>query len=799
MIKSKEEFLKELASYPELKDNVMVYVFAVNPDLNISDRTSFFDNVKNYYERYKIQKPNIGSIQEQREDEIEKWKGLDLRVKSIRLKSVRGFPESELPFGIDLVNEKDEPQSMVILGGNGTGKSSLYDAVEFVYCDAVGEAQLRRFEEGNRDRYRFFLEHFENGIENTFCVLETVDKKFDLQESPNIPESVKNRINPNTHFISDFDVYENGQLNYERNIPHSFHNLIARSIGLESLLEFNRHLKSFLSYRRSKENRGISTSKKNIETQKKIVETNTKAIAERKTKLEQLEENQKAIPEESAIKGLIETLGQLKQNHLSLSTLGSRIKESKNFFENAYTDFVSKEVKSAGLNELQFLNLGQELLTKHEKCPFCENSKLHKDEIRASVTKRIENINRLNEATQKVQKAQGDFVDVITHFHSQLNSVKSAVTREMMLLKDKAEFTDLNQKESIILGYLSNLLAEDFFTDILNLDENPNYLKDKNRYVADLTKEHSEFLNSISDIESKATNFFVERNGELQKIDDLIRRKTQTKSATEQIIEIKKEITDFETQIRIANEVIIKEQKNVEELETIQALFNEVKESTKEYEKWAATKINEAVSTAFAPIKLIVEKVLESYFEMDNRNIDLIIAKVPDEYDEETGEILSEVITAQIKPKNQNVEPQAVGKILNTFHYRLFSTMVAVAIAIASRKNTQINIPLVLDDIFYASDFENRATVENFIEVLFKMFEDFTPDLPLQLILFTHDQLIFESAIKVLSEIKPRHDIAFTKLFPHSEASLADGFKNIVYKLPAYYPHKLLKNQLSIS
>jgi len=799
MIKSKVDFLKELATYPELKDNVMVYVFAANPNLNISDKTSFFDNVKNYYERYKSQKPNIESIQEQREDEIEKWKGLDLRVKSIRLKSVRGFPESELPFGIDLVNEKDQPQSMVILGGNGTGKSSLYDAVEFVYCDAIGEAQLRSYEKRNGDRYRLFLEHFENGIENTFCVLETVDKKFDLQESPNIPESVKNRINPNTHFISDFDVYENGQLNYEKNIPDSFHNLIARSIGLESLLEFNKHLKLFLSYRRSKENRGINTAKKNIETQKQIVETNTKAIAERKTKLEQLEKNQKAIPEENAIKGLIEILGQLKQNPLSLSTLGNRIKESKTFFENAYTDFVSKQVKSAGLDELQFLNLGQALLNKHENCPFCENSKSQKDEIRASVTKRIENIKSLNEAAQKVQKAQGDFVDVITHFYSQLNSLKNAVTREMAVLKDKAEFTELNQQESIFLGYLSNLLAEDFFTVISDLEENPNYLKGKNSYVAALTKEHSEFLNSISEIESKATNFFEERNDELQKIDDLIKSKTQTKSATEQIIEIKKEITDFETQIRTANQVIISEQKNAEELEKIQSLFNEIKESTKEYEKYASYKINEAVSTAFAPIKLIVEKVLESYFEMDNRNIDLIISKVPDEYDEETGEILSEVITAQIKPKNQNAEPQAVGKILNTFHYRLFSTMVGVAIAIASRKNTQINIPLVLDDIFYASDFENRATVENFIEVLFRMFEDFTPDLPLQLILFTHDQLIFESAIKVLSEIKPEHDIVFTKLFPHSEASIADGFKNIVYKFPAYYPHKLLKNTLSFS
>src|SRR5690606_34309042 len=107
--------------------------------------------------------------------------------------------------------------------------------------------------------------------------------------------------------------------------------------------------------------------------------------------------------------------------------------------------------------------------------------------------------------------------------------------------------------------YLSNLLGEDFFTDISELEENPNYLKDKNKYVADLVKRYSEFLNSISVIESEANKFFEERNGELQKIDDLIKSKTQTKSVTEQIIELNKEVTDFEAQIRTANQVIATE------------------------------------------------------------------------------------------------------------------------------------------------------------------------------------------------------------------------------------------------
>ena len=37
-----------------------------------------------------------------------------------------------------------------------------------------------------------------------------------------------------------------------------------------------------------------------------------------------------------------------------------------------------------------------------------------------------------------------------------------------------------------------------------------------------------------------------------------------------------------------------------------------------------------------------------------NREIDLVISKQPEEYDEETGEVLSEIIIAQLKIKNNS-------------------------------------------------------------------------------------------------------------------------------------------------
>ena len=108
---------------------------------------------------------------------------------------------------------------MIILGGNATGKSSIYDAIEYSYCNSIGEALLRAYKEGSEDDVRFmdFLEHNENGQVNIFCQVQTQSESFDIQEhKENIPREIRDKINPDTHFVSDYDIYTKGQLDYEK-------------------------------------------------------------------------------------------------------------------------------------------------------------------------------------------------------------------------------------------------------------------------------------------------------------------------------------------------------------------------------------------------------------------------------------------------------------------------------------------------------------------------------------------------------------------------------------------------------
>ncbi len=240
MIKNKETFLKQVALMPELRGNRISLVFALRPSIDISNKTKFVDNLSTYFIMQKEEdREKINLNSDKKVSDIEKWLGKDLRIKKIKLNSVRGFPKTSKPFGIDFTNTLGKPQSMIILGSNGSGKSSIYNSIEYTFCKKISEAQLRNSRTLNDEDNEFkeYLSHFNNGFSNSICDVETIDENLTLQ-GLNIPIEVRSKINPNTHFISDFDIYHNGQLSFLSGEEGTFHNLIAESLGLSELLLF---------------------------------------------------------------------------------------------------------------------------------------------------------------------------------------------------------------------------------------------------------------------------------------------------------------------------------------------------------------------------------------------------------------------------------------------------------------------------------------------------------------------------------------------------------------------------------
>ena len=160
------------------------------------------------------------------------------------------------------------------------------------------------------------------------------------------------------------------------------------------------------------------------------------------------------------------------------------------------------------------------------------------------------------------------------------------------------------------------------------------------------------------------------------------------------------------------------------------------------------------VNEAFSPIKEIVETILKDYLK-EEKLLNLKIDQKEDKILIDGEEVINQIIVARLEhidEKTGEINYTTPDIYFNTFRYKLFSLMVSLSLALATRKKYKINLPLVMDDLFYASDFISKHSFSIFINKVIKLFYKYSPELPLQFILFTHDDLIFKNAIDGLSQ-----------------------------------------------
>lgn len=162
-------------------------------------------------------------------------------------------------------------------------------------------------------------------------------------------------------------------------------------------------------------------------------------------------------------------------------------------------------------------------------------------------------------------------------------------------------------------------------------------------------------------------------------------------------------------------------------------------------------------------------------------------------------------IKFKLELKNSNGEtPQteiSPRAYFNTFRFKLYALTLRLTLAFAYMKENNILIPIVIDDVFNASDFENGLKIEQFVYNIYKTYrEQLNFQQPLQLIILTHDEMILNSfrrgiKLKYAEDIKcfnkglqPEDYFVCGRLYPywkhqdlkkHSTKKL--GFHNIFF------------------
>lgn len=117
---------------------------------------------------------------------------------------------------------------------------------------------------------------------------------------------------------------------------------------------------------------------------------------------------------------------------------------------------------------------------------------------------------------------------------------------------------------------------------------------------------------------------------------------------------------------------------------------------------------------------------------------------------------------------------------LNNFRQKLFYVAFKAALFLFARMESGNDYPFIIDDIFDSSDFENRDKVKSFMtklhscDTLNDVAQNGVKPSPVQVILFTHDDIIAEEAYKGI--LKSGAPAKFARVFEHSLVN-SDDFK----------------------
>lgn len=132
-------------------------------------------------------------------------------------------------------------------------------------------------------------------------------------------------------------------------------------------------------------------------------------------------------------------------------------------------------------------------------------------------------------------------------------------------------------------------------------------------------------------------------------------------------------------------------------------------------------------------INSILQHTFKDFFNNDIKNIMVHL--------NETKLTIEAVIDV---PGANSIEPR---KFLNTFRFKMFCFLFKFSLLCCVKKHHRVNFPFIVDDVFDASDFDNRNMIGNLFEDLYTIHNEITnfEKEPFQLIFFTQDNLIANS------------------------------------------------------
>lgn len=749
------------------------------PRLDLKDKSTFFDSLMSLLNVSDKQNFDFRKLEEDIEANQsivnpDIYKNRDYRIKKIEISNLRGIPsiqESEnIPYGINLI-EDEICHNAIILANNGTGKSSLFAGLEMIFANEIGEKKLRTKKE-NVTEIEFFnyLKRFPL-LGKPICKVETCDGVYSL-ENKIFPEEYIEIFNPISHFITEFDIIEKGRIDYEtsdQKLDYSFHNIIAKALGLNEFLDLLAITEQIPTYSRRKELNQHSKLAAEIKANEETIKNRLALIQSKQIELDELKKGKELKPNSinkiEEINNLRITIEETSPKNLDSLTLKNDIE----VFQKYYQEYIS----ISGIQDINiekgFLEQGLRLSENKEDCPFCQESKKSIEEIKVNVSSRIDSLKKYEETERRIKLAFRNLSNNLIESLQSLKHLSEILFNQRSILSKQTSLDSLINKEGELMMLLTPHLLDDELFDYLKQLSDKQFPTDTefsklSIFLIDNKELICEFIPSKID---EIKIFIKERAEQIQKV-ILTLSDSSDMTINEKVKALEKEIYENKTSIPIIEKTNKDLDLQFKSADIQVQNFKRIKEEIKFFNLKLVEEKDRIVTSYFKSIKEVVEEIMNDFIdEKESINLVLSLEKIDRNID---GEIFqTEVIMAKIVQKNgESTTPDIY---FNTFRYKVFCLMISLSIALSTRMRYKVNLPLVMDDLFFASDFISKNSFSIFFQKIIELFYKYTPDMPLQFILFTHDDLIFRSALDAIDDYSI---IAISDLHNENKMSLSD-------------------------
>lgn len=174
-------------------------------------------------------------------------------------------------------------------------------------------------------------------------------------------------------------------------------------------------------------------------------------------------------------------------------------------------------------------------------------------------------------------------------------------------------------------------------------------------------------------------------------------------------------------------------------------IINENNDDIKDYIKLIDEKLHKLIKDKCDPYIKLITHIMED-FKMEGEDFNLSI-----KYDKEN--------MLRIRLKNENNNDMSAARFYNSFRYKLFCLLLKLVGGLAYMKLDKVRIPIILDDVFYGSDFYSRTKVKKFFVMLLdgikkQLKNEDGIEGNIQIICLTHDEIVFNAVVDAVAETR---------------------------------------------